>query len=58
MNLDTDSILDDLGAGLVPEDRDEKLLNEIKKHDDEIAHLAEKAKPVVEDAYKQPKSRD
>ena len=36
----------------------ESLLNEIKKHDDEIAHLAEKAKPVVEDAYKQPKSRD
>ena len=34
MNLDTDSILDDLGAGLVPEDRDEEILNEIKKRFD------------------------
>jgi len=33
----------------------ESLLSEIKKHDQEIAHLAERAKPVVPDAYKQPK---
>ena len=36
----------------------ESLLSEVKKHDQEIAHLAEGAKPVVEDAYKQPKPRD
>jgi len=30
----------------------ESLLSEIKKHDDEIAQLAEKAKPVVDDPYK------
>jgi predicted secreted Zn-dependent protease len=36
----------------------ESLLSEIKKHDQEIAHLAKTAKPVVEDAYKQPKPRD
>ena len=35
----------------------ESLLNEIKKHDDEIAHLAENAKPVVEDAYREPKPK-
>ena len=35
----------------------ESLLSEIKKHDDEIANLAKRAKPVVEDAYKEPKPK-
>ena len=30
----------------------EDLLDQVKKHDEEIAHLAEKAKPVVENPYK------
>ena len=30
----------------------ESLISEIKKHDEEIAHLAEKAKPIVENPYK------
>ena len=30
----------------------ESLLSEVKKHDEEIAHLVERAKPVVEDPYK------
>lgn len=34
MNLDTDSIIDDLGTGLSPEDTDEETLKEIKKRFD------------------------